>query len=96
MRHQRREEAEHTIEVQLPAGVRRRHRAGISAWGLDQTRQPQLGLVCVMERSGFSVTTERTRGENTTRLQQACVVCLDFPPPYALLLVRWKVDGRDL
>jgi len=63
MRHQRREEDEHTIEVQLPEGVRRRHRAGIAAWGLDQTRKPQLALVCVVERSGFSVSTERTRGE---------------------------------
>ena len=32
---------EHTIEVQLPEGVRRRHEAGIAVWGLDQTRRPQ-------------------------------------------------------
>ena len=32
---------EHTIEVQLPESVRRRHSAGIAAWGLVQTRRPQ-------------------------------------------------------
>ena len=32
---------EHTIEVQLPEGVRRLHRAGIAVWVLDQTRRPQ-------------------------------------------------------
>ena len=76
---------EHTIEVQLPEGIRRRHKSGIAAWGLDQTRQPQLG---VAKRSGFSVTTERMRGDTY-------VVCLAFPPPY-ILLARWKVNGRDL
>ena len=31
--------------------------------GLNQTRRPQLGFVCVVEHCGFSVTAERTRGE---------------------------------
>ena len=66
MRHQRREEDEHTIEVQLPQCVRRRLRAGIAVWGLDQTRQPQLGLISVVERSSFSVTTKGKRGEKST------------------------------
>ena len=59
--------------------------AGIAARGLDQTRLPQLGFVCVVERCGSSITIERTRGETRT-LQQACVVCLAFPPPHAVLL----------
>ena len=36
--------------------------AGIAARGLDQTRLPQLGFVCVVERCGSSVT---TGGRNT-------------------------------
>ena len=88
MRHRKREEDEHTIEVQLPEGTRRRHKSGIAAWRLNQTRQPQLGFICVAKRSGFSVTTERARGDTY-------VVCLAFPPPY-ILLVQWKVNGRDL
>ena len=32
----------HTIERE---DVRRRHRAGIAAWGLDQASQPQLGML---------------------------------------------------
>jgi len=73
----------HTIEE---ANFRRVfcHGGGVAAWGLDQTRQPQL------ER--LLITTERTRGETST-LRQACVV---YPPPYAILLVQWKVKGRDL
>ena len=46
---------EHTIEVQLPEGVRRRHEAGIAVWGLDQTRRPK-----VVKRCGFSVTRSTT------------------------------------
>ena len=80
----------HTIKVQLQEGVQHRHRAGIAASGLDQTRQPQLGFVCVVERCGFSLTAERTR-EGTHMLQQACVVCLAFPPPYA---TSCAVDGE--
>jgi hypothetical protein len=86
---------EHKFAVQLPEGVRRRLRVGIVAWRLNQTRQPQLGFACVVERCGFSVTTERMRGEIRT-LRLACVVCLAFPPPYTILLVQWKVSGRDL
>ena len=56
-------------------------------------RQPQLGFVCIVEWCGFSVITERTMGETRT-LQQACVVFLFFPP-YTILLVQWKVRGRD-
>ena len=40
-----------TIEVLLPEDVRRRDRAGVVAWGLDQTSQPQLGFVCVVAAS---------------------------------------------
>ena len=36
MRHQRGEGDEHTIEVQLPEGVRHCYRAGIAAWGLER------------------------------------------------------------
>ena len=31
--------------------------------GLNQTRGPQLGFVCILEQCDFSVTAERTRGE---------------------------------
>ena len=48
-------------------GVQRRPRSGIAAWGLDQTRRPQLDFVCVVERCGFSVlSNDRTdEGGNT-------------------------------
>ena len=69
MRPRKREGNEHTIAVQLSEGVRRRHRAWIAAWGSDQTRQRILDLVCVVERSGFSVTTERTRLHHLDREQ---------------------------
>jgi len=44
--------------------VRHRHGAAIAAWGLNQTRQPQLCFICVVEQCGFSVTSEVERRGN--------------------------------
>ena len=65
--------------------VRCHHRAGISVWGLGQTR---LSFVWVVERYGFSLTTERMRRKIPMQLQ-ACMVWFVFPSSYTIL-VLWQ------
>jgi hypothetical protein len=60
--------------------------------GSNETAAPGFRLRCGAERVPID---ERTCEGGGTTLKQACMVCLAFHPPYAILLGQWKVKGRD-
>ena len=45
--------------------------------------------------SGAASSNDQGEERGKSSLQQACVVCFAFPPPYASLIVQWKVNGRN-